>query len=282
MKNRNTRYDARRRPARALVSPMAFAGLLAACGSDSRERTGAAEPAEPAQPGQTADAPADGGADEPGGSNAPAPLGGLYLPLGDPEPATLHRLTRSELVHSLQDLLGADVPIGELEPDVLVGGFSSIGASSVAVSPAGVGLHEQAVLAATGYFFEDAARASARLPCLPADAADSECTSRIVTQFGRRAFRRPLTDDEIQRFTGLAATIGSSPGAGALLGIRYTLAAILQSPSFLYRVELGAPSAADGGRLEVHGLRDGVAARGQRSGTRCPTTRCSMPRRPAR
>jgi hypothetical protein len=178
------------------------------------------------------------------------PRRALYLPGGDVPSAALHRLTQSELTHSLQDLLGADVLVGELEPDTRVGGFSSVGASSVAVSPAGLGLHEQTVLAATGYVFSDDARMRAQLPCLPANTADSACSTRIVTEFGRRAFRRPLTEAEVQRFTGLATTIGNAEGSNVLNGVRYALAAILQSPSFLYRVELGVASAEDGGRLK--------------------------------
>jgi hypothetical protein len=176
--------------------------------------------------------------------------GGLFLPTGQAPGARLHRLTRSELEHSLQDLLGTGVPIGELEPDVLAGGFSSIGASDVTVSPAGVSLHEQEVMAATGFVFTDEARVRAQLPCVPLDTLDTECLTRIVTQFGRRAFRRPLSEAEIQRFSGLATSIGNAPGSNVLTGVRYTLAAILQSPSFLYRVELGVPSGADGGRLK--------------------------------
>jgi hypothetical protein len=178
------------------------------------------------------------------------PRRALYLPSGDVPTTALHRLTQSELTHSLQDLLGADVPIGELEPDVQVGGFSSVGAASVTVSPSGIGLHEQAVLAATGYVFSDEARMSAQLACVPADTADSECSRRIVTQFGRRAFRRPLTEEEIQRFTGLATNIGNAEGSNVANGVRYALAAILESPSFLYRVEVGVASAEDGGRLK--------------------------------
>ncbi|HWO13906.1 MAG TPA: DUF1592 domain-containing protein [Polyangiaceae bacterium] len=248
----HSRYASSPRRVPALVLPLLFGSLALGCGSDSSKQEKQSATADVAADGGVAAGAADGPGtpDSPGGATASAPLGGLYLASGDPEPATLHRLTRSELVHSLQDLLGADVPIGELEPDVLVGGFSAIGASSVAVSPAGVGLHEQEVLDATGFLFADPARVSALLPCVPAGTADSECTSRIVAQFGRRAFRRPLTDDEVQRFAGLAATIGAAPGAGELLGLRYALAAILQSPSFIYRVELGEPSAADGGRLK--------------------------------
>jgi hypothetical protein len=178
-----------------------------------------------------------------------APLGGLWLPSGEVPTATLHRLTETEFTHSLQDLLGADVPIGELEPDVLEGGFSSIGASSVVVSPAGIGLHERQVLAATGHVFADAARIRNQLACVPKNTADRRCLTRIVTRFGRRAFRRPLDDAEVQRFTGLITSIGNRAGSNVLAGVRYALAAILSSPNFIYRVELGASSGADDGRL---------------------------------
>lgn len=178
------------------------------------------------------------------------PSAAVYLPSEELPATRLHRLTNSELTHSLQDLLGADVPIEELEPDVRVDGFSSIGASSVSVSPAGITLHEQAVLAATSHVFADPARVSAQLPCVPEDTGDTACLNQIITQLGRRAFRRPLSEEEIQRFTGLATSIGSAAGSTVLTGVRHALSAILQSPNFIYRVELGAPSAADDGRLK--------------------------------
>ncbi len=215
------------------------AWMAGACGSDEKAGTDAASSSEGAPP--TGDGTS--------GDN-PTPLEGLFLPNGDAPSATLHRLTQSELTHSLQDLLGADVPMGELEPDVRVGGFSSIGASSVAVSPAGVGLHELQVLAATGHVVADEARVRAQLACVPENTADGECLTRLLAQFGRRAFRRPLTDAELQRFTGLATSIGGAEGSNVLTGVRYALAAILQSPSFVYRVELGEPSSADGGLLK--------------------------------
>ena len=199
--------------------------------------------------------PASEAASEPSpGAVTSAPLGGLRLPSGEAPMATLHRLTETEFTHSLQDLLGAQVPIGQLEPDVPVDGFSSIGASSVVVSPAGVGLHEREVLAATGYVFADAARIRAQLACVPANTADRKCLTRLLTRFGRRAFRRPLSDAELQRFTGLAARIGSRAGSHVLAGVRYALAAILESPNFMYRVELGAASEGDDGRLRYTGF----------------------------
>lgn len=219
---------------------------LVGCGSNPSDES----PIDGAITGNEGDPNMQGGSSMEGGESAPAPIDALYLPNGDMPSATLHRLTRSELTHGLQDLLGADVPLGELEPDVRVGGFSSVGASTVAVSPAGLGLHEQLVLAATAHVFADEGRVRAQLPCFPENTADTECLTNIVARLGRRAFRRPLTEAEMQRFTGLATSIGNAEGSNVLTGVRFTLAAILQSPSFLYRVELGVPSAEDGGRLK--------------------------------
>ncbi len=181
---------------------------------------------------------------------AAGPADALALAASELPATRMYRLTESELTHSLQDILGPDVPIGELEPNVRMQGFSSIGAGSVFVSPAGVDLHEQAVLAALEYLFADAGRLESQLPCVPESTADAACLEQVVTSVGRRAFRRLLTAEEVQRFTDLATTIGNSEGSDVETGMRHALSAILQSPSFIYRVELGAPSDADGGRIK--------------------------------
>jgi hypothetical protein len=216
----------------------------AACGSDS--------PANQAGSGSNASVGGDGAMSGAGVSSmgGAGPTAALALPFGDKPTPRLHRLTSSELEHSLRDLLGAEVPIKETDPDNRVDGFSSIGASTVSVSASGVGLYEQATLAATSFVFAEPARVTAQLPCVPQSAADSACLTTIVTKLGRRAFRRPLTDAEIQRYVTLATTIAGREGSTVLAGVRHAVSALLQSPSFLYRVELGAVSAADGGRLK--------------------------------
>ena len=59
-----------------------------------------------------------------------------------------------------------------------------------------------------------------------------------VQDFGRLAWRRPLVGDEVDRLMDIhdAALSVLEDGEGALV---YVLAALLQSPHFLYRVELG-------------------------------------------
>jgi hypothetical protein len=192
-----------------------------------------------------------------GAPNGPSSMLGLVP--GPAPAARLHKLTTVEFANSLHDLLGGMAPLGSVEEDLLIGGFATVGASSVAISPAGVGLYESAIGTATTYAFADAARAGAVVRCVPKAMTDAACLTQAIEGFGRRAFRRPLTGGETTRFVNLATTIGNQPGSNVLTALRVAMAAMLESPSFIYRVELGAPSPADGGRLKYNSFE--VASR---------------------
>ena len=60
------------------------------------------------------------------------------------------------------------------------------------------------------------------------------CAKTFVTTFGERAFRRPLTDAEINKYTGIV-----QGQAGFTEGVRIALQVFLSSPYFLYRFEIG-------------------------------------------
>lgn len=162
----------------------------------------------------------------------------------------MHKLSIVEFTNSLRDLLGSNVPVApELEPDQQVNGFRSISGVVVAVSPTGVAQYETAIDAATESAFSSAAQAGTVLSCVPSSATDANCSlDKVLGTFGRRAFRRPLTDADLARYAAVATDIANEPGSSILIGLKYAVSAILQSPEFLYRVELGAPSAVDGGR----------------------------------
>jgi hypothetical protein len=65
------------------------------------------------------------------------------------------------------------------------------------------------------------------------------CLQTMIAQLGRRLYRRPLTADEVTGYTSLAQTgaLATDPYSGAATVIE----AMLQSPHFLYRVQLGVP-----------------------------------------
>src|SRR5258708_29039278 len=183
-----------------------------------------------------------------GGSTGPAGL--LDLPTAPVSKASLHKLTSWEVANSERALLGTDVPLATVEQDSLIGGFATVGASTVSISPAGVGQYETILGKATAYAFADATKAASILACVPKATTDTACLTQALNACGRRAFRRPFTADETTLFSNLATSIGNQAGSNVLTGITYAVSAILQSPQFLYRPEIGAPSAPDGGRIK--------------------------------
>lgn len=73
---------------------------------------------------------------------------------------------------------------------------------------------------------------NALLPCGTATCADA-----FIRDFGAKAFRRSLRPTEVARFRAVFNAVSADDGAEA--GVRATIEALLQSPSFLYRTELG-------------------------------------------
>ncbi|HEY3667090.1 MAG TPA: DUF1592 domain-containing protein, partial [Polyangiaceae bacterium] len=199
-------------------------------------------------PGTSGATTASSGSGAVTGSGSPSSL--LNLPSSPLPTRGMHKLTAWEFANSVQDLLGSGVPLAAVEQDTLIGGFATVGATSVSISPAGVDQYETVLGAATAYAFADSTHATAVLACVPQATTDTACLTQALNGFGRRAFRRPLTAAETKQFVNLATTIGDQSGSSALNGIRHAVWAILESPDFLYRVELGAPSSADGGRLK--------------------------------
>ena len=73
------------------------------------------------------------------------------------------------------------------------------------------------------------------LSCHPATKADEEpCAKKILSTLARRAYRRPVTDEELAPLLNLYRT-GRSGGFEA--GIRTAVQGILVDPDFLFRVE---------------------------------------------
>jgi hypothetical protein len=63
------------------------------------------------------------------------------------------------------------------------------------------------------------------------------CGRTLVGDLGKRLFRRPLTSDEVTRYSALVTA-----GSDAKAGVATALHAMLVSPAFLYRSELGEKS----------------------------------------
>lgn len=156
------------------------------------------------------------------------------------------------------DLLGDGLTLPTaLEPDSPLDGLETVGASATTISPRGIEQYEAAAFSLAEQATADADRVATLLPCVPDGAEDLDCLRAFAEAFGRRAWRRPLSDTELEVLTSLGAAATQAFDDFAA-GARYVIAAALQSPYFLYRVELGE-DAPDGRRLGAFELATRLA-----------------------
>jgi hypothetical protein len=163
----------------------------------------------------------------------------------EPGPAVFPRLTQRQYLNSVEALLGPGLPTPALEPDTNPYLFFSIGAASTTVSELGVDQYEQAADLFSSIVFADTGRREALVGCLPAAPGDA-CVADFISRFGRRAYRRPLSAEEQTRWLTVSTELATGD---AWQGMKYVVAGMLQSPHFLYRVELGEPDPIDPTRL---------------------------------
>ena len=176
----------------------------------------------------------NGGNTGPGGGGAPG-TGGVPAVLSKGG-VMLRLLTQAEYLNSVKSLLGTLTTQITPPGEVPVAGFASVGASSMNVTDMAGTAYETASLAATAEVFADTARWQRLVGCAPkADLSDA-CVTTYIKTFGRSAFRRDLTADEVTQWLGVAKSAATMTGTAAQ-GLSFATAGLLQSPHFLYRVE---------------------------------------------
>jgi hypothetical protein len=156
--------------------------------------------------------------------------------------APLRRLPRLQYNNTVRDLLGDTTkPADAFQDEEVLGTFSG-SADLARVPPIIVDQYRGAAetLAATAV-----QNLSTLVSCAPVDATTEEaCAKAFIVDFGLRAYRRPLADDEVAGKLDLFRKVRALGDFS--FGIQGVIAALLQSPHFLYRPELTAPGSAVG------------------------------------
>lgn len=235
----------------------ALFGLLAACSAESTPTSWGDEPADPGQqpsgvvpPGQTAApgvtpgtpvTPGTGGTTVSPGTD-PAPVPEPVIPTGDPIPLKLDgtpsggqlvRLTHLQWANTVKQLLAlttAPEAAQAFAPDAIVGNFSN-NEKYLTTSQTLVSDYERAV--------EDLVEALTDQQL--AKIYTGTDADGFIKTFGRRAYRRPLSAEEVTKYTAVytAGTELTSSGSAFLKGAGLVIQTMLQSPYFIYRSELG-------------------------------------------
>jgi hypothetical protein len=95
------------------------------------------------------------------------------------------------------------------------------------------------------------------LGCMPTGPMDSACLKSFVARFGRRALRRPLAPEEVDRYVAFVSHNAASGDFYTAVGM--VVRALLQDLEFIYRVELGSPVPGKNDLLRLNGFE--VASR---------------------
>jgi len=170
------------------------------------------------------------------GSSAGSPAAAANGPR-DPGRVALRQLTSREYDNTVRDLLGtAQQPGLTFLNDEPAFAFDN-NSDQQLISPMQAELYQQAAEALAA----EAITAPSRSKLITCDLtiAGDACRQAIITAFGAKAYRRPLTLAEVTSYLALMAA-AKAAGATPDVAVRTAVEAFLQSPNFLYRPEFDA------------------------------------------
>jgi Protein of unknown function (DUF1592)/Protein of unknown function (DUF1588)/Protein of unknown function (DUF1585)/Protein of unknown function (DUF1595)/Protein of unknown function (DUF1587) len=209
-------------PSRSIFRPFSVvaawyaACVLAAC-------TGTV--GQPSGPSSAAGSDSEAGSGVPGASSGAL---GCEVPTLGATP--LARLTRTQYAESVKALLGVDADVSQLAEDEKIGAFAGNAAAPVSEL-----LVEQYAQVAESVAASAKSRLASLVDCEVASAGAAACASRFITEVGQRVYRRPLDAAELDAYRALYDSFGATDHSD---GLRVVAQTMLQSPSFLYHVEL--------------------------------------------
>jgi hypothetical protein len=164
--------------------------------------------------------------------------------------APLRRLSSMEYLNTLADLFpSVAVEIPDLPTEAPVDSFDN-DARALGPSDVYASRWEEIAFRTIGAVTATPAALAAFLPCasgVSGATAEQACGAELVASFGEKTHRRPLTPEETTRYRALFDTQRAAIDFEA--AVQLTGMAMLQSPSFLYRVEPARGTAADGTAL---------------------------------
>ncbi|MEM9457294.1 MAG: DUF1592 domain-containing protein [Myxococcota bacterium] len=164
------------------------------------------------------------------------------------------RLSHAQWENTVRDLLHlSEVPglSSAFIDDPVAGGFDNQG-SSFQVSPTLWGDYQRAAEAVADLVVADPDLLAGIAPPDQGQALEVRA-QQFIERFGERAYRRPLTADQVDAYVSVFMTAGTNYDDldDFAAGVHQVLQTMLQSPYFVYRVTSGEPDA--DGRIALDG-----------------------------
>ena len=168
-----------------------------------------------------------------------------------PGSAPIRRLTRFEYSNVARDLLAdATSPGNQLPPELKGNGFSN-DALSLTTPRLLVDAYQSVAQDVAARATKDAATLLKTTSCDTTKMSETACAQSFITNFGTRAFRRPLDSTESTAMLGVYNAVRpTSTYADAIAAV---IEMVLQSPQFLYRPEFGVPVSGNSSVVRMSG-----------------------------
>jgi hypothetical protein len=150
----------------------------------------------------------------------------------------MRRLTHSQYNNTVRDLLGDQTrPADQFPQEDFTNGFKNQSAAQD-IPPLLAEAYDAAAEKLAERAFQSGQDVNHLIPCKPRSVSDAACRNRFIREFGLKAFRRPLTIAEANRYSTVFAKEARRTGK-FLNGAQLVVEAMLQSPKFLFRIEQG-------------------------------------------
>jgi hypothetical protein len=224
-------------PFRVMGVSLALFGAVACTGQVSDPQRASSGGAAPTGSGAAATMGGTGS----GGAAAATGGAGAGVAAGNPGSVGIHRLNAFEYDNTINALLGLSQNVAEktFVPDETgANGFDNE-AATLTMTDAEFQQYFNAADMLVEQVFADATLTKNIVTCTPTGATDAACLETVINGFGLRAYRRPLTTDEVARFKTLAANAVTN-GQDFNGQVKQIVKMMLSSIPFLYRVEIDA------------------------------------------
>ena len=156
------------------------------------------------------------------------------------EPATLHRLSAGEIRSTINQLFGINTA-SPLEPDTRLHGFTRVANAELTLSPL---LTEQVEAFSWEVAREVFASPELNDTLFPCSVGQEQCVMSSLLRWGYQVWRRPLNAVEADALMALYRQVKSEfidLSLGEAQAREALIAILLQSPDFVFRVEVGEP-----------------------------------------
>jgi hypothetical protein len=156
----------------------------------------------------------------------------------------VRRITETQYRHTIADVFGPEIKINaRFEPEKREDGLLAIGSAQLSLTSSGFEQYFALANSISDQVLSEKRR-SASVSCKPLTQTQDECARRFIETYGKRLFRRPLTESEI--LTRLkTASMGAKQSSDFYAGLKLALTSLLVAPDFLFRVETAEPDPAN-------------------------------------